>query len=163
LIQDLLNFSRLLKTENTFSNVDLNAIIQNVIDDFELKIQETDAVVKVGPLPVVEASRQQMNQLFYNLISNALKFRKEGQPPVITITASILSAEELQQHKELHPELTYFHFRITDNGIGFNAKYARHIFEIFKRLHTRMRYEGTGIGLALCRKIARNHRGEIYA
>jgi PAS domain S-box-containing protein len=163
LIQDLLNFSRLLKTENTFSNVDLNAIIQNVIDDFELKIQETDALVKVGPLPVVEASRQQMNQLFYNLISNALKFRKDGQPPVITITASILSEEELKQHKGLHQELSYFHFRVTDNGIGFNAKYARHIFEIFKRLHTRMRYEGTGIGLALCRKIVRNHRGEIYA
>jgi PAS domain S-box-containing protein len=163
LIQDLLNFSRLLKTENAFAGVDLNDIIENVIDDFELKIQETGAILTVGSLPVVEASEQQMNQLFYNLISNALKFKKEDKAPEITITASIITKEELEQHTELHPGLTYFHIKVIDNGIGFNSKYARHIFEIFKRLHTRNRYEGTGIGLALCRKIVRNHRGSIHA
>jgi signal transduction histidine kinase len=163
LIQDLLNFSRLLKSENIFSDVNLNQIIRNVIEDFELKIQETHATITVDALPVIEASSQQMNQLFYNLISNALKFRKEGQPPELKITASVVSRRESENYKDINPALTYFDISLSDNGIGFNAKYTAHIFEIFKRLHTRSKYEGTGIGLALCRKIARNHKGDIYA
>lgn len=163
LIQDLLNFSRLLKTESIFTTVDLNRIIQNVVDDFELKISETGADIHIEELPHVEASPQQMNQLFYNLISNALKFRREGIPPSITIRSSTVMKDDILKYPELNASLNYCDIAVTDNGIGFNSKYVQHIFEIFKRLHTRKKFEGTGIGLALCRKIARNHSGEIYA
>ena len=163
LIQDLLNFSRQLKSENNFSKVDLNYIVRNVADDLELKILETGAILQVDVLPVIEASPQQMNQLFYNLLNNALKFKKENQPPRITITAVVLPKKEVVQYPDLTDALSYIDIRVCDNGIGFNAKYARLIFEIFKRLHTRVKFEGTGIGLALCRKITRNHKGDIYA
>lgn len=163
LIQDLLNFSRLLKTENIFSTVDLNHILRNVIDDFELKIQETGAVIHIDELPELEASPQQMNQLFYNLISNALKFKKQAQTPIIEVKASILTKVQSEIFPDLDSSVPYCDITVRDNGIGFNVKHVKHIFEIFKRLHTRSKFEGTGIGLALCRKIARNHCGEIYA
>jgi PAS domain S-box-containing protein len=163
LIKDLLNFSRLLKTESIFSPVDLNQILYQVIDDFELKIAETNARIHLDPLPVIEASRQQMNQLFHNLISNALKFRKENQIPEIIITARELPVQDIKTYEDLDPGLSYVEIIVRDNGIGFGPKYALQIFEIFKRLHTRTKFEGTGIGLALCRKITRNHRGDIYA
>jgi two-component system CheB/CheR fusion protein len=104
-----------------------------------------------------------MNQLFYNLISNALKFRKENVPLVIEVTAAEISKPETEQRMELDPSLSYVDICIKDNGIGFSARYARQIFEIFKRLHPSARFEGTGIGLALCRKIVLNHHGDIYA
>jgi PAS domain S-box-containing protein len=163
LIKDLLNFSRLLKTESIFSPVDLNQILHQVLDDFELKIEETKAIIHSETLPVIEASRQQMNQLFHNLISNALKFRKESQRPEISIKAVKLPAQDVEAHEDLDPGLSYVEIIVQDNGIGFGPKYALQIFEIFKRLHTRTKFEGTGIGLALCRKITRNHRGDIYA
>ena len=163
LIQDLLNFSRLLKTEKVFSKVDLNRIVSNVVDDFELTIEETGARIDADLLPVIEASPQQMNQLFYNLISNALKFRQENRTPHITISGNVMTRKEVESFSYLTKGLKYYNIRVRDNGIGFNPRYATHIFEIFKRLHTRAKYEGTGIGLALCRKIARNHRGDIYA
>jgi PAS domain S-box-containing protein len=163
LIRDLLNFSKLLKTERIFSEVDLNQVLKNVLDDFELKISETSAWVTLEELPVVEASPQQMNQLFYNLISNSLKFRNDQVKAEIVIRARLLDSSEVSQYPELVPSMTYYDITVADNGIGFNPKYERQIFEVFKRLHTRVKYEGTGIGLALCRKIARNHGGEIFA
>jgi PAS domain S-box-containing protein len=162
LIQDLLNFSKLLKTETTFQSVDLNAVIKNVIDDFELMIQETGAKIQVLSLPTIEASSQQMNQLFYNLISNALKFRREGVKPLIKIEARELKTDEVEKFGELNGALTYFDISVTDNGIGFDTKYGKQIFEIFKRLNTRTKFEGTGIGLAVCRKITLKHQGMIY-
>lgn len=163
LIKDLLNFSRLLKTENIYTTVDLNYILGNVFDDFELKIQETNARIIMGKLPSIEASMQQMNQLFYNLISNALKFRKERVPLIIEVTATPVPRSEIEQRAELNPELSYTDVCISDNGIGFKSRYVKQIFEIFKRLHPTARFEGTGIGLALCRKIVLNHHGDIYA
>jgi PAS domain S-box-containing protein len=162
LIQDLLDFSKLIKSEEIFKPVDLNVVVKNVRDDFELKIQETGAIIEVDPLPIVEASSQQMNQMFYNLIGNALKFRKDTERPLIKISAheAVLPDDRL---RDLNPNLKYFEICVADNGIGFSPKYNTQIFEIFKRLHGRSRYEGTGIGLALCRKIARNHNGDILA
>lgn len=163
LIRDLLNFSKLLKTESLFSIVDLNQIVKNVLDDFELKINEIGAWVTLDNLPMIEASPQQMNQLFYNLISNALKFRSDELKTEIIIRAQLLDPPEITNYPELNPSYEYYDITVSDNGIGFNPKYERMIFEVFKRLHTRVRYEGTGIGLALCRKIVRNHGGEIFA
>jgi signal transduction histidine kinase len=163
LIKDLLNFSRLLKSENLFSVVDLNQILRNVADDFELRIQETNASVTIETLPVIEASPQQMNQLFYNLINNALKFRREGVLPKIDVKASVLTKREVKDRPDLNSRLHYVDIRVADNGIGINPKYLKQIFEIFKRLHSQSTFEGTGIGLALCRKIALNHHGDIYA
>jgi light-regulated signal transduction histidine kinase (bacteriophytochrome) len=137
--------------------------VNNVFIDFELKIQETGATVQLHTLPVLEASAQQMNQLFYNLISNALKFRKEKVAPVIDIAARRMEKKEVAHYSELDRSLTYYVVSVSDNGIGFSMKYAKHIFDIFKRLHTRSKFEGTGIGLALCRKIAINHKGDIFA
>lgn len=163
LIKDLLNFSKLLKTENIFSPVDLNLIVENVVNDFELKIQETNAVVERGNLPVVMASPQQMNQLFYNLISNGLKFMRSHIAPVIHIDAVEVEPASLNQYTDLDPNKSYVDITIADNGIGFNAKYGKQIFEIFKRLNTPSGVEGTGIGLALCKKIVLNHGGDIFA
>jgi PAS domain S-box-containing protein len=163
LIQDLLNFSRLLKIENVFTPTPLAEVVRDVIDDFELKIQETKARIEIGILPEIEASPQQINQLFYNLISNGLKFRKENENPVIKISSKLLDPREVKKIKSLRSDLQYYCIAVQDNGIGFNEKYLDHVFEIFKRLHTKLSYEGTGIGLALCRKIARNHLGDITA
>jgi signal transduction histidine kinase len=163
LIQDLLNFSRLLKVENTFVRISLGDVVRDVVDDFELKIQETRAQVQIEQLPEIEASTQQMNQLFYNLLSNGLKFRKENEDPIIKISSRLLDSREVKKIRSLRQDLEYYCITVEDNGIGFNEKYLDQVFEIFKRLHTKLSYEGTGIGLALCRKIARNHLGEITA
>lgn len=163
LIQDLLNFSRLLKAENAFTRVDLPEVVSNVVDDLELKVIETGAHIIIDPLPAIEGSVHQMNQLFYNLINNALKFRNDSVLPEIRIKASLMSKRMVDSYPELNHTLVYYDITISDKGIGFNSKYSKQIFEIFKRLHSRSHYEGTGIGLALCRKIARNHRGDIYA
>ncbi len=163
LIQDLLNFSRLMKAEDLFCDVDLGAVVRDVVDDFELLIEESGANIHIGNLPHIEGSAQQINQMFYNLLNNALKFRKENVAPQIGITARLMDRRELRAHPELMRSQRYYDIQFSDNGIGFDPKYNGQIFEIFKRLHSRSRYEGTGIGLALCRKIARNHRGEILA
>ncbi|WP_234733339.1 PAS domain S-box protein [Tellurirhabdus bombi] len=168
LIKDLLEFSRLLKAERNVRPTDLSVTIQNVITDFELAIEEKGAQVVVGPLPIIEAVQLQMNQLFYNLLNNALKFTKvsdEGTPvaPLITIQSRELTSEEAKSYNLLQVEGIYYDITFTDNGIGFQAEYAERIFEVFKRLHTRHIYPGSGIGLALCRKIVQNHQGVIYA
>ena len=105
-----------------------------------------------------------MNQLFYNLISNALKFRRTDESPKITVNARVLEAREVAPYiaKPL-PFATYHHIIITDNGIGFDTKYNEQIFEVFKRLHTRDAYPGSGIGLSLCRRIVATHNGHLYA
>lgn len=163
LIQDLLNFSKLFKSETTFGPVDLNQIIKDVIEDFELMIQETHATIEVQSLPTIQASSQQMNQLFHNLISNALKFRREDETPHVRIGARLLSGDEVKKITELNPLLSYYDIYVHDNGIGFDKKYGKQIFEIFKRLNTRIKFEGTGIGLSVCRKIAVKHQGLIYS
>jgi two-component system CheB/CheR fusion protein len=163
LITDLLSFSRLLKPDQLFAPTDLNEVLQNILTDFELTIQQKNALVKIEQLPVIEAMPLQMNQLFYNLINNALKFSKENETPLIIIKSRLLTYDEMMENKILNPQLSYHKISIGDNGIGFNQQFADQIFEVFKRLHTKQAYPGSGIGLALCKKIALNHQGYIFA
>jgi two-component system CheB/CheR fusion protein len=161
LIRDVLNFSKVLDT-SVFESTDLTVILQNVIRDFDLQIEEKQAVIHYGPLPVVHAVPLQMNQLFYNLLGNALKFSKPGLPPVIDISSRTLPADELKEHPQLDSQLPYCEIVFTDQGIGIDPRFAERIFLIFQRLNNQQHFEGTGIGLALCKKIVTNHRGEIY-
>ena len=164
LIQDLLEFSRLLKSEALLQPVDLSAILVAVITDFELVIQKEEAVVDAMPFPVIEAVTLQMNQLFYNLIGNALKFIQKGSKPVIRIrNRQIPEAELGSLFPKFLPGRRYFEFTFSDNGIGFEPEYAEQIFEVFKRLHGRDLFPGTGIGLAMCRRIVANHQGHMFA
>ncbi len=162
LIKDLLNYSRLLQHEKLFTRVDLNETLKNILSDFEERIVEKKAVFKIETLPTIETIPLQMNQLFYNLISNALKFTKENVAPLITITSSKLSKLEIKKYPSLNTSSNYFEIIFKDNGIGFNQKYDKQIFTIFQRLHDAKTYFGTGIGLALCKKIVENHQGEIF-
>lgn len=161
LVNDLLNFS-LLKREVQYEPVDLNSVIDNVKGDFELLLAEKSGAIEVeGRMPVVEAEPLQMNQLFYNLISNALKFSKPEVAPRIRIAARL---EQEGGARQGMGEASWFHhITVQDNGIGIEKDYADQIFEIFRRLHTAQAYSGSGIGLAVCKKIVLNHNGKIYA
>jgi len=161
LIHDLLNFSKLVHYKEEFQPVCLNDIIKQALDDFEIPMQEKEATVQTANLPVVQAIGFQMNQLFANLLGNALKFAQPGRPLQICIGCRTLPAAEQQQHKALNPLLTYYEITFQDNGIGFEQQYADRVFELFERLHTDGGIAGTGIGLALCKKIVRNHQGDI--
>lgn len=164
LIQNLLEFSRLLKSEALMNQVSLTEILKNVINDFELTIAEKGATIEMGDLPVVDAVALQMNQLFFNLLSNSLKFTAPGITPRISVTSQAISHQEAEKHiKKLLPGCNYYHIIFSDNGIGFETKYAEQIFEVFKRLHGRDIYPGSGIGLSLCRRIVMNHGGMLYA
>lgn len=163
LIRDLLEFSRLLNSDSRYQPTNLNVIVKAVRNDFELISREKGAVFLIEDLPTVEAVPLQMNQLFYNLIGNALKFTRPGVAPEIQISASSISQEEAARYvPRVLPAVRYWRLCIQDNGIGFEAEYAEQIFEVFKRLHTRDAYPGSGIGLALCRRILANHHGVLY-
>ena len=162
LIKDLLDFSRTESKEQVLSPTDLNQLVHNVIEDYEVLIQQKKATVNMETLPVINAIPLQMNQLFYNLIGNALKFSKPEVQPVIDINCRKLSAEEVLKHDKLSADQNYLQITVADNGIGFDQKFSDQIFVIFQRLHGKNEYEGTGIGLALCKKIAENHKGIVY-
>ncbi len=164
LIRDLLEFSRLLKSESLFRPVDLKEVAEAVVNDFELTIAEKGARVSIVNLPVLQGIGLQMNQLFYNLLGNALKFNRPGVPPEISISARSISREEAAGHIAQPAAFAqYYEIDVADNGIGFEVKYAEQIFEVFKRLHGRDLYPGSGIGLALCRRIVDNHDGALFA
>ncbi|REG82318.1 chemotaxis protein CheB [Algoriphagus antarcticus] len=163
LIKDLLNYSRLLEHEKLFVKTDLNETLKNILNDFELLVDEKKAQIKFDELPAIEAIPLQMNQLFYNLISNALKFSREDVPPVITITSRTLSEKQMKKYPTFNPSVSYVEIIFTDNGIGFEQKYSEKIFTIFQRLHNRDTFIGTGIGLALTKKITENHHGVTFA
>jgi PAS domain S-box-containing protein len=162
LINDLLNFSRLRQSEG-YVATDLNELLANIKNDFELVINQKKAVIKHDRLPVIDANPLQMNQLFYNLLSNALKFTNENTVPVIEIHCLETNSERVKEFPYLNKDKKYFEVVFTDNGIGFPQEYAKKIFEIFQRLNARSEYEGTGIGLALVNKIVDNHKGIVYA
>ncbi|MEZ4300677.1 MAG: PAS domain-containing protein [Polyangiaceae bacterium] len=147
LIQDLLALSRVTSKGRPFVTVDLATIARETLADLEVTISETAAEVTLGELPAVSADPMQMRQLFLNLIGNALKFRKEGEPPVVTVSG--LRAGD-------RVELVF-----ADRGIGFDDKYADRIWKPFQRLHVKERYPGTGIGLAICKKIVERHGGHV--
>jgi two-component system, chemotaxis family, CheB/CheR fusion protein len=164
LIDDLLDFSTISFSEKKFTKVDLNTIVKEILHDLDLAISERNAVVTVDEkFPVIEGEAIQLSQLFHNLIANALKFAREGESPVVTITHRMLTETEISNNKNLEGSGPYVEIKFIDNGIGFSSEFAEQIFVIFQRLNEKKKYPGTGIGLALCRRIVNNHRGQIFA
>lgn len=159
LIKAVLNYSRLSKTGNAFEPVDLNTVVDHVKIDLELLIEEKNAAITTNKLPVICGIPLQLNQLFFNLIGNSLKFSEK--PPIISITSQFIPQNALQKPQELKLTGDAIELVVADNGIGFKQEYADRIFSIFQRLHTNQNYAGTGIGLALCKKIIDNHGGTI--
>lgn len=159
LISDLLDFSRLTTRSKPFEKVDLNMVIDEVLSDLEISIKEKNAKINVGSLPTIEADKTQIGQLFQNLISNALKFQKDDQIPEISINSEL---SQKSKHLSDFPGTKFYLINIEDNGIGFDEKYSNKIFNIFQRLDGQ-KYKGSGIGLAICQKIANRHGGEISA
>jgi len=154
LINDLLTFSRVIRKPEGFVPVELAAVTRGVLGDLEMRIEKSGAQLEVGDLPVVEADPVQMHQLLLNLLGNALKFQAPGAKPVVKIRSRAFSSLSGEQLCELSVE---------DNGIGFEEKYLEKIFTVFQRLHGRNEYEGTGVGLAVCRRITDRHHGTITA
>lgn len=160
LITDLLNFSRVTTQGQAFVPVDLGRVAREVVSDLEVRIQETDGRVECTGLPTIDADPLQIHQLLQNLVVNALKYRREDAPPVVQVSARIVEKDPPSAYAE---PTKMCEIVVTDNGIGFEEQYADRIFGIFQRLHGRGKYEGTGVGLALCRKIAERHGGTITA
>lgn len=154
LIQDLLSLSRVTSNSKPFTAVDLGDVIRTVVSDLEMRINDANGSVDIGTLPVIFGDRGQMAQLFQNLIGNGLKFRKPGESPVVKIESQV---------QALASGAPGWQITVQDNGIGFDEKYRDRIFQIFQRLHGRSEYEGTGIGLAICRKIVDRHNGVVTA
>ncbi len=162
LIQNLLEFSRVGRKQAPLKKTDMNEVLSNVLSDLSEKIRETQATIQADPLPVLWTESSQMHQLFANLLGNALKFTRPGVPPFIHVGSRMATEQEVKQHA-LNFNSPYVTIRITDNGIGFDPGYAHQIFAIFQRLHGQSEYEGSGIGLAICRKIVENHNGAVFA
>lgn len=162
LIQDLLTYSRSNAAEKTFEQVDLNTVLKEVASDFADSINDKNGVISIGPMPTITAMPFQIRQLFNNLVSNALKFSKEDVSPAITILSETVPGSSIENPNTI-AEKDYLHVSVTDNGIGFSPQYASRIFEVFQRLHGKGEYEGTGIGLAICMKIAENHKAILNA
>jgi len=162
LINDLLTFSRVTTKAQPFSKVDLNVIARDVLSDLEVRIEQTGGSVEVSDLPVIDADPLQMRQLFQNLIANALKFRKPNEPSIVKIFADCNSQIAEGATWALANAETW-QISVADNGIGFDEKYLDRIFTVFQRLHGRNAYEGTGVGLAVCRRIVERHNGSITA
>ncbi len=162
LIQEMLNFAHMNSSSKLVEKVDLNTILKDILFDFELLIAEKKATITSDELPEIEAVPFQMNQLFYDLICNAIKFSKPAVPLKVHISSKKLTANEVKVHPELDPKLRYYELIFKDNGIGFDQKYAHQIFVMFQRLHETSTYPGTGIGLALCKKIVQNYHGKIF-
>jgi light-regulated signal transduction histidine kinase (bacteriophytochrome) len=149
LIDDLLTFSRVTTKAKPFEKTDLNKVLRDVLSDLEIRIEQTRARVQTENLPVIDADPSQMSQLLMNLLSNAIKFQKKDVEPEIRVSVVV--------------DGDWCTVLVSDNGIGFDEKYLDRIFTIFQRLHGRQEYEGTGVGLAVCRRIAERHGGSITA
>ncbi len=168
LVSDLLNYARLSGTRTAFQRVDLNQLLKQVVDDLEFMIHDQHAEVIIGDLPIVQGDAVLLHQLFQNLITNALKFQS-GTPdtpkPVIQINGSLPRLKSLPQPLQTlgNPPQSYAQLTVADNGIGFDEKYIDQIFTIFQRLHGRSQYAGTGMGLAICKKVVDIHGGYITA
>ena len=161
LINDILRFSKISAEKQSFEEVDLNGVVKEVLSEMESIILEKNAEIIVDPLPILPASTVLMGPLFSNLISNSLKYTKKKETPRVRIRYEEGPVTTGMNGRE--PETRYGRIYIEDNGIGFDQKYAEQIFDMFRRLHSNVEYEGTGIGLALCKKIVEMHRGFISA
>ena len=159
LLKDLLKFTKISQQEPE-SIIDLNQVIQHIREDLELSMLQHQVSLSVSQLPTIEGRPLQIKQLFYNIISNSIKYRTPDLLAVISITCNKFERNPVV--KDL-PARSYWEIVVKDNGIGFDQQYAEQIFTVFQRLHTRSAYEGTGIGLAIARKVVANHRGAIFA
>ncbi len=159
LIQSVLDYSRLSSPVKKLEPVDLNEILKQVKLDFELLIEEKNAVIESDELPVVSGVPVQLSQLFANLISNALKFSTDK--PVIQIKAALVQGRDIRERPDLPPKGKYLELKFIDNGIGFDPQFSDKIFMLFQRLHGRSEYSGTGVGLSIVKKIAERHNGFI--
>jgi PAS domain S-box-containing protein len=164
LIKDLLEFARLTNSGDISRPVGLDDVLAEVLTDLEMRLEETGARVELAPLPVVRGDAGQLGQLFQNLLSNALKFRRPQVAPLIQITYERLAADALPPLVQpTRLAVGYHRIEVIDNGIGFDDQYADRIFQVFQRLHGKGEYAGTGIGLAICEKVVANHGGAITA
>jgi len=162
LIKDLLSYSS-LKQKEEFVPTDLNEILENVLQDLEMIIAQKKAIISHDALPEIDAIPVQINQLFYNLVNNALKFSKDDLPLHLDISCRTVNSSEIKDVPGLQPATPYYEIIFSDNGIGFNQTYAHQIFGLFKRLNDKSSYAGSGIGLSLCKKVVTNHGGVISA
>jgi len=162
LIDDLLSYSSTNVRDIFFKPTNLNAVLEEVLQNFQEIIEEKGVTMQVDELPTISAIHFQFIQVFNNIISNAIKFSKQDTPLIITIKATEVVAENINAVNEVKAG-KYWHISIADNGIGFDQQYHSKIFELFQRLHGKNEYIGTGIGLAICEKIVNNHKGYIAA
>jgi light-regulated signal transduction histidine kinase (bacteriophytochrome) len=163
LIDDLLTFSHISKEASKAEPVDLNAKMQAVLEDLELEIAEKGATITVDPLPTIKGHERQVQQLFQNLVGNALKYSKPGTPPEVRIRYKEVSGAEAPVSLPENGSNRYHLVEISDNGIGFKQEDATRIFNVFTRLHGNAEYKGSGVGLSIARKVAENHGGCITA
>jgi two-component system CheB/CheR fusion protein len=161
LIQDILSFSRLSEKDNKFEVTDLKVLIRELLKDFELLIEEKKATITIEDLPVIEVNPGQIRQVFQNIISNALKFSKADVTTTVLISGKRVCDNVFSSKTD--PAGAYACIHVKDNGIGFDEKYMTNVFTLFKRLHTKDKYEGTGIGLAITKRIIEKHNGHIIA
>lgn len=162
LIDAFLAYSQTGNVTVNYEETNLNTLLEEVKNDLHEMIDEKKAVIQSGKLPTLKLIPLQFHQLFINLVSNALKYSKPNTPPVITVTAEMVSGIGLND-EENDSAVNYWKISVEDNGIGFEQQYSNKIFELFQRLHPKSDYAGTGIGLAICKKIMRNHKGFINA
>lgn len=164
LIDDLLLYSHISKGVVLSEEVNLNLKIENVLEDLELEIEEKKAQITVDPLPAIKAHKRQMQQLFQNLISNALKYSKQNTPPVIYINYVLMHGKDTSLNLPGDEGNRLYHFiEVKDNGIGFEQNESHRIFNVFTRLHGNMEFKGTGVGLSIAKKVVENHQGYIWA
>ena len=163
LINNLLDFSRHTVSSSDFKKTPLNELVKNVLTELEVEIEKSNAHINYENLPVVSAVPGLMQQLFYNLFSNAIKFRKPAVDLVIDVKAEKMSPIDLSKFTKYGQGKNYYKITVQDNGIGFDDKYSEDIFRVFKRLHSYQEFEGTGVGLSICKKIVEKHNGFIKA
>jgi light-regulated signal transduction histidine kinase (bacteriophytochrome) len=163
LINNLLQFSRHSVNSADFVKVDLYELVKEVTNELEVQIEKNDTQINVDPLPVIFAVPDLMQQLFYNLISNAIKFKRKDRQSVVNISAEKINAVDYKNPEKYTNGISYYKIAVSDNGIGFDAKYAEEIFMVFKRLHSYHEFEGTGVGLSICKKIIDKHNGYLTA
>jgi PAS domain S-box-containing protein len=162
LIEDLLAFTRAAEPVKQLETVDLNAIVAEVSAFYEDALTEVGGSIVVSNLPEIQGIAFQLRQVFVNLLGNAIKYRQPGRPLRIAVSGNVVASPGLAEAKQYLPT-RFLRVKVKDNGIGFDEQYAEKIFDMFERLHGRDAYEGTGIGLSICRKIMENHRGLIRA
>lgn len=163
LIEDLLTYSRTAANSDSHEEVDLNTLLDEIITSHKEEIEQKGAIIQMSDLPVVKAVSFQIRQLFFNLINNSLKYQHPERNPVINITCQLQYGYEITEFTIMEAYKKFYKITLQDNGIGFDAEYSQKIFEIFQRLDNHSETKGSGVGLAICKKILQNHKGYIYA